>query len=207
MTVWPVGIVAVTLAPRPLPLAARVAADLGFAHIDVPAIWDGPLALPCGDRMSFPAPAPFCSVPAPPEAPGMWERAVKAYRRTPGLRVEPWGGSIVSSVAASRALVDEVPGLRLLVDTGHVASWGEDPADLLDLAGHVQLRQAKRGVVQSSPDDGDVDFGRVLQRLDEVEYRGLVSIEYFDLPDLGWPLEDPLAHAVALLELVGTLKT
>ena len=29
-----------------------------------------------------------------------------------------------------------------------------------------------------------------------VDYRGLLSVEYFDLPDRGWPLEDPIAAAL-----------
>src|SRR5258706_525026 len=79
----------------------------------------------------FPSPRTGCSTPAPPDEPGMWDRAVRAYRRRPGMRVEPWGGSIVNTIERCRALVDEVPGLRLLVDTGHVAGWGEDPCALL----------------------------------------------------------------------------
>ena len=38
---------------------------------------------------------------------------------------------------------------------------------------------------------GDVDFAAVLRRLEELDYRGKLSIEYFDLPDNGWPLDDP----------------
>jgi len=201
----PLGVVHVTLAPRTLPEAAAEAHRLGFDHIDVPAEWSGDLALPVGDRTAVPSPLSGCSTPAPPEAPGMWDRAVRAYRRTPNIRVEPWGGSIVNSIEQARALVDEVPGLRLLVDTGHVASWGEDPVELLELAGHVQLRQARPGVVQAAVDDGDVDFAAVYRRLDELGYRGLISVEYFDLPEYGWPLADPLGHAVALAEHVRRL--
>ncbi len=93
-------------------------------------------------------------------------------------------------------MVEEVPGLRITLDTGHVANWGEDPVELLDLAGHVQLRQARKGVAQSL--EGDVDFARLFRRLEALDYRGLLSIEYFDLPDWGWPLEDPRGHALAL---------
>lgn len=193
---YPLGVVHVVFGPVGLPAAALRARDLGFSHIDVPADWEGSLALPVGDRMAHPSPRPACSCPAPPEGEGMWERAVRAYRRTPGARVEPWPGSIIGSVAAARTLVDEVPGLRLLVDTGHVACWGEDPVELLDLAGHVQLRQAREGVAQSL--DGDVDFDAVRRRLEAVGYGGKVSIEYFDLPELGWPLDDPPRHALAL---------
>jgi sugar phosphate isomerase/epimerase len=209
LTRRPIGVVHVTLAPLSIEDAARRGRELGFEHIDVPATWenDAELALPIGDRMAFPSPRPGCSVPAPPDEPGMWDRAVAAYRRVPGVRVEPWGGSIVSSVAAARELLDAVPGLQLLVDTGHVAAWGEDPVELLEHAGHVQFRQARRGVVQARYDDGDVDFARVLARLDEVDYRGRVSVEYFDLPERGWPLDDPAGYAVDLAARVRALMS
>jgi sugar phosphate isomerase/epimerase len=126
----------------------------------------------------------------------MWDRAVKAYRRTPGVRMEPWPGSIVDSVERVRAMLSEVPGLMLLVDTGHVACWGEDPVELLTWAGHVQLRQASKGVPQAL--EGDVDFPRVIQRLEQIGYAGLLSVEYFDLPEMGWTLEDPESYAVEL---------
>jgi sugar phosphate isomerase/epimerase len=133
----------------------------------------------------------------------MWDRAVHAYRRTPGVRMEPWPGSIVDSIEKVKAMLAEVPGLRLLVDTGHVACWGEDPVELLPWADHVQLRQARRGVAQAL--DGDVDFRRVIDRLTELEYGGRLSVEYFDLPEYGWPLADPETHAVELARMVRPL--
>ena len=62
----------------------------------------------------------------------------------------------------------------------------------------MQLRQARKGVAQTL--EGDVDFRAVLDGLRACEYHGLVSVEYFDLPDWGWPLDDPLGHALALTE-------
>jgi sugar phosphate isomerase/epimerase len=195
------GIVDVVYAPAPIDECARLAAADGFAHLDVTVGAEASdLALPIGDRCAFPSPRSGCSTPAPPDEPGMWERAVRAYHRVEAARIEPWGGSILNSVERCRAFLAEVPGLRLLVDTGHVAAWGEDPCDLLDAAGHVQLRQAAPGRVQVHADDpsGVVDFGRVFDRLDTLGYRGLVSVEYFDLPAMGWPLDDPRAWAVGL---------
>jgi sugar phosphate isomerase/epimerase len=137
----------------------------------------------------------------------MWERAVAAYRRCPGARIEAWGGSIIRSAERCRAFVAEVPGVRLLLDTGHVAAWGDDPCDLLDLAGHVQLRQAAPGRVQVHADDpsGVVDFAAVLARLDALGYAGRLSVEYFDLPDMGWPLSDPRGWAIDLARHVRSI--
>ena len=196
---YPLGIVYVAFGQRtPVPDAARRARELGFDHIDVPASWQGDLELPVGDRIAFPVPLAGCSCPALPPAPDSWERMVRAYRRMPTAILEPWAGSALTSTEAVLAFLDEVPGLRILVDTGHVTCWGGDPVDLLPHAAHVQLRQARRGVNQAR--HGDVDFARVLEALDDTGYRGLLSVEYFDLPDRGAPLEDPLGHALALAE-------
>jgi sugar phosphate isomerase/epimerase len=204
-----IGVVHVAFAPDPPTVAAQRAAALGFDHIDVLATVTDDLALPVGDRIAPSSPRAGCSTPAPTrppddgEADRMWDRAVAAYRRAPGMLLEPWGGSICNSIERVRAMLDDVPGLRLLVDTGHVAGWGEDPVDLLQWADHVQLRQACKGQIQRHPDDGgDVDFAAVIRRLDELEYRGLMSVEYFDLADYGWPLDDPVGHSVALAEHV-----
>ena len=45
-----------------------------------------------------------------------------------------------------------------------------------------------------------MDFGQLLRRLADLGYRGRLSIEYFDLPGWGWPLADPVGHAVALAD-------
>ena len=115
------------------------------------------------------------------------------WRAAPHALLEPWAGAVVNSIDAVHAFRAEVPGVRLLVDTGHVADWGADPCELLDLADHVQVRQAKPGSAQLHPDDpaGVVDFAAVFARLEHLDYRGKVSVEYFDLPDRGWPCPDP----------------
>jgi sugar phosphate isomerase/epimerase len=207
-----IGVVHVAFAPDSVTVAAQRAAALGFDHIDVPASVTDDLALPIGDRIAPAAPIEGCSTPAPTrprdndDADRLWDRAVAAYRRVPGALLEPWGGSICNSIERVRAMLDEVPGLRLLVDTGHVAGWGEDPGELLPWAGHVQLRQAAKGDVQRHPDEGgDVDFAAIIGRLDELDYGGLMSVEYFDLPDYGWPLDDPVGHCVALAQQVRSL--
>lgn len=196
---YPLGIVFIAFgAQTPIPQAAARARDLGFDHIDIPAGFTGRLPLPVGDRVAFPHPQPGCSCPALPPGAGAWERMVRAFRAVPTALLEPWAGSALGDTGSVLRFLDEVPGLRLLVDTGHVTCWGGDPLELLPHAAHVQLRQARPGINQAR--HGDVDFAAVFDRLDQLGYPGRLSVEYFDLPDRGAPLADPLGHAVALAE-------
>jgi sugar phosphate isomerase/epimerase len=190
--------------------AAQRAKELGWEHIDItvdpPAAFDQPpFAVPVGDRYTHVVPVAGCTVRTPRRG-VPWDEAVAFLRSVPGVRCEPSPYSILNSVEKARAMCAEVPGLRLTLDTGHVTTWGEDPIELLDLAAHVQLRQARKGVPQVHVDDeGDVDFRAVLRRLDDLAYEGLVSVEYVDLPDLGLPLEDPVGWALALTSHVRAL--
>jgi sugar phosphate isomerase/epimerase len=195
----PLGVVDIAYAPRPVPERAALAVEDGFEHIDVLVDVDpATLPLPVGCPTAFPKPRPgWCSTPAPRDEPGAWERTAGWFRAAPGALLEPWAGAVVHSADACRAMMAEVPGLRLLVDTGHVADWGGDPLELLPYADHVQLRQGRPGAAQVHPDEpsGIVDFAAVVRRLDQLAYRGRISVEYFDLPEYGWPLADPRAWA------------
>jgi len=211
----PIGAVDCVFFPAPPTEGAVRGQALGFDHIDItqapggPDVFsfDGELALPVWDHCVARA-RTGCSVGVLPDTDGAWDRTIDVFRRHVPLRMEPWPGGVVNTIEKVHAMLDAVPGLGLLVDTGHVATWGEDPVELLARADHVQLRQASFGDAQRHADDGgDVDFAAVLRRLDEVGYDGRLSIEYFDFPDLGWPLDDPLGHAVALLAHVRGLQT
>lgn len=186
---------------------AELARADGFAHIDVLLEDDtGTLALPVGCPIAFPRPQPtWCSTPAPPAGDGMWERTLRWWSGAPQALCEPWAGAAVGSIDDMLALVDAVPGVRFLIDTGHVVAWGGDLHEILSLAAHVQLRDARRGCAQVAPGEGDVDFTAVLGRLDELGYEGAVSVEYFDLPEHGWLCADPRAAALALRDLVTSL--
>jgi sugar phosphate isomerase/epimerase len=201
VTRWPVGVVDVTYARLPDTTdRARAAQTDGFEHID-PLIGTDPasLALPIGCPTAFPKPVDaWCTTPAPSaQLDGAWERAVRWWRRAPRALLEPWAGATVNSIEKVRAFRAEVGDVRLLVDTGHVADWGGDPYELLELADHVQLRQGKPGHTQLHVDDptGVVDFAEIFRTLERLDYRGKLSVEYFDLPENGWPLDDPVRWA------------
>lgn len=193
---WPLGVVDIVYARRgDVARRCAAAASDGFEHIDV-LLGTDPAAcsLPIGCPTAYPKPADtWCATPAPAAGEGMWEEAVRWWRAAPGALLEPWAGSVVASAEAVTAFRDAVPGVRLLIDTGHVADWGGDPCELLHLADHVQLRQGCPGRTQLHVDDpaGVVDFDAVFARLDALDYRGRCSVEYFDLPALGWGLADP----------------
>jgi sugar phosphate isomerase/epimerase len=205
----PLGVVDLVYAPRPTAESAALAVADGFEHIDVLIDVDpATLPLPVGCPTSFPKPrAGWCSTPAPRDEPGAWERTGAWFRAAPGALLEPWAGAVVHSADRCRAMMAEVPGLRLLVDTGHVADWGGDVLELLPYADHVQLRQGRPGAAQVHADDpwGVVDFDAVVRRLRELEYTGRLSVEYFDLPEYGWPLADPRAWALDLAARVRPL--
>jgi sugar phosphate isomerase/epimerase len=195
----PLGVVDIVYAPRPTLERAELAVADAFEHIDVLVdVEPKTLPLPVGCPTAFPRPCPgWCSTPAPRDGPGAWERTADLFRAAPGALLEPWAGAVVHSAEGCRAMMAEVAGLRLLVDTGHVADWGGDPLELLRYADHVQLRQGRPGAAQLHADDptGVVDFDAVIRRLGELDYPGRLSVEYFDLPDLGWPLAEPRAWA------------
>ena len=205
----PLGVVDIVYAPRPVDVRAELAVADGFEHIDVLVDVDpASLPLPVGCPTAFPKPrAGWCATPAPRPGAGVWERTVEWFRAAPGALLEPWAGAVVDSTDACRAFLDEVPEQRLLVDTGHVADWGGDPLDLLPYADHVQLRQGRPGAAQLHIDDptGVVDFAAVVGRVRELDYRGRLSVEYFDLPELGWPLTDPRTWACNLAAVGRTM--
>jgi sugar phosphate isomerase/epimerase len=205
---YALGVVDTVYGGMPAVDAARCAVEDGYAHIDVSVDVDpSTLALPVGCPTAFPKPQPgWCTTPAATDAPGRWEKTVELFRAAPGALLEPWAGAVVNSNEKCRAIIEEVPGLRLLVDTGHVADWGGDPLELLPYAGHLQLRQGKPGSTQVHVDDpsGVVDFAAVLRRLDELDYQGVLSVEYFDLAEFGWSLDDPRGWA---RDLAGHLRS
>ena len=190
---WPLGVVSVVYGTMPLREAAQLAKQQGFEHIDISGDAPPDLALPVGDRFAM-RPTPGFSAGPASAGQRSFEQAVADFAGAPGCRIEPWAGSVIGSNKTTLEILERLPGLTLLLDVGHVTAWGGDVIELLPHAGHVQLRQARLGETQAR--DGDVDFGAILSELERIGYQGRLSVEYFDLPDLGWPFYDPLGAAL-----------
>jgi sugar phosphate isomerase/epimerase len=212
----PIGIVGVAYDDLTLEEMARRSAALGFDHLDAAVhLLDGrdddalaALAVPIADRISGFDLVDGCTFVAPFERRGedRFDETVEMMRAHPTVRLEPGPRTSASSIERIEALVAAVPGIKFTIDTGHVATWGEDPIEVLRYADHVQLRQAAKGDPQRHADaGGDVDFAAVLAELDRLDYQGAISIEYFDLADMGWPLDDPVGHCTALAAHVRAL--
>jgi sugar phosphate isomerase/epimerase len=208
---YALGVHSVVFGPIDVRACFDQAAALGFDHVDIgedalrrlgaDGAWPAPI--PAGDILTMHGFTTDRTALAPVLRPGQsYDQVVSLLRAHPGVRLEVGPGTVAGSVEGIRRLAADVPGLRYTVDTGHIAAWGEDPLEVVDLADHIQLRQAAPGRPQLWPDEGDIDFAALIARLGQVGYRGLLTVEYFDLPDYGWPLDDPVGHAVALAQAV-----
>lgn len=99
------------------------------------------------------------------------------------LAFEPEPGMLVETCAQWAALAEEVPGLRLTLDTGHCLASGEgQPEDMVARyaaeLGAVAVEGMRRGVHEHLPlDEGDMDLPAVLGALTAVGYERLVSVE------------------------------
>lgn len=97
--------------------------------------------------------------------------------------LEPEPGMLVETVDDFRRLQDQIPDLRLALDTGHclVTQEREPEAAVLEFAsdlGTVAIEDMKRGVHHHLFfGEGDMDIAAVLRALQEASYTGLVCVE------------------------------
>ncbi len=125
---------------------------------------------------------------------GAWEReaflqglarvaeAVAASGARVALEYKP--GTAVATAVDALALCDLVPGLGVLVDTGHAYAAGEDPAEVVRLVGerlwHVHLGDAVEGGADDDLPVGRLhDFGAFATALAEVAYAGAASFDLY----------------------------
>lgn len=122
-----------------------------------------------------------------PEA--CWQRAWEelAWRQqraaTYGIAfgTEAHVGSLAPDPAGARKLAEGLDGLRLTLDYTHFTRDGvpDDQIEpLLKHANHFHLRGACQGRLQAKWGDNTIDYGRVLEQMLAVGYRGYVGIEY-----------------------------
>ncbi len=108
-------------------------------------------------------------------------RRCAAYGLIPAFEPEP--EMIVGTVAHWRRLADDVPGLRLALDTGHcIVTRDMEPQDAVRLHASeiatIHLEDMKRGVHLHLPfGEGDMDVPAVLRALETMRFTNLVCVE------------------------------
>lgn len=105
------------------------------------------------------------------------------------LRVsfEPHMDSVAQTPEHALLLLEAVPGLSLTLDYAHFACQGIEQAalgPLLEHVAHVQVRQARRGALQTAHDEGTIDLARLVEDLHARGYRGALTVEY--MTTFGW---------------------
>jgi sugar phosphate isomerase/epimerase len=146
----------------------------------------------------WPLPKAGWGYPPPPDVAGAWDYTVAHLRACPTALVEPWAGSVCATNDVTRELMKAVPGLRLIVDVGHLVFKDNDPYELLPYANIIQLRDCAPGKQQLPVGDGVMDFRRVKSDLEKIDYKGTIVVEYFDLYWVGYPLKTPLEFSCLL---------
>jgi sugar phosphate isomerase/epimerase len=121
------------------------------------------------------------------------------------LAIEPHVHSYLESPDLVHELLDRVPGLTLILDYAHFICLGHAQSSidsLLPYAGHVHLRQAKPGYLQTDLESGIINFQAIFGKLREREYDGYLSIEYVHQAYMNTLHEDVLSETIKMRDLV-----
>ena len=120
--------------------------------------------------------------------------------------IEPCAGSIAHHPDDAVRLCEAVPDLGLTVDYAHQVQlgMGNDEIEALHpYARHFHAKQSAPGTFQARPDDGTVDFGRLMRKLQADGYDGVISVEFVtnqDILDAGWDMKRETARLKQILE-------
>ncbi|MCA9888617.1 MAG: sugar phosphate isomerase/epimerase [Anaerolineae bacterium] len=97
------------------------------------------------------------------------------------LSIEPSLNSMAITDEQALKLLEDVEGLKLTLDWGHLLYMGIKSGDipaLLDHTRHIQVRQAAPGKLQMPFDKGKLNIEELYALLIEANYQGALSIEY-----------------------------
>lgn len=116
------------------------------------------------------------------------------------LCIEPHVHSFAESPAIARRLAENT-GVQLALDYSHFACLGyrQEEVDILaPHAGHVHLRQAKMGALQTKFHQGTLNFPAMFGTLRDVGYDGALAIEPVHQDYMNTLFDDVLTEIVAL---------
>ena len=120
--------------------------------------------------------------------------------------IEPCVGSIAEQPEDALKLLEAVPGLGLTLDYAHQVQLGlghEEIEALHPHARHFHAKQSAPGAFQARPDEGVVDFGRIIRKLKADNYDGIVCVEFVttqDILDADWDVKHETARLKQILD-------
>ena len=106
------------------------------------------------------------------------ERA-RDYRIT--FAIEPHVGSFADTPKRAEKLVQDVPGLTLTLDYGHMYPRGYSEAQveqLIQYSSHFHARGFNRRSGSTSLQGNTVEWKRILRVMDRTGYKGWIELEY-----------------------------
>ncbi len=121
------------------------------------------------------------------------------------LMFEPHVKSSFESPQSALWLVEQVPGLGIVLDYSHFVCQGYTQPEidlLLPHTAHIHLRQAKCGFLQTKFNDGTINFGLVLDGLRKFNYAGYLCIEYVHQDFIGADNVDIITETVIMRDFV-----
>ena len=125
------------------------------------------------------------------------------------LLIEPHVHSFLESPDIVLELLSKTPGIKLALDYAHFACLGytQDSVDVLaEHAGHVHLRQAKSGYLQTKLEEGTLNFPAMFGKLKEVGYDKYLSIEYVHQNYMMTVYDDVLSETIKMRDLFNQWK-
>jgi sugar phosphate isomerase/epimerase len=102
-------------------------------------------------------------------------------------------------------LAQQVPGARIAIDYSHFICQGYTQLDvdaLIPYTGHVHLRQAKSGLLQTKLEDGTINFALVVDELQKAGYSGYWCVEYVHQDYIGADNVDVLTETVKMRDFL-----
>ena len=110
-----------------------------------------------------------------------------AARHGLAFHVEPSRTSLLNTVQAALDMAEAAPGLGYTLDFLHYQINGvpqEESMKLIPYAGHLHVRQAKRGVGKCDFMEGDIDYAQIVRELKRQNWSGDIAMEFWNSNEL-----------------------
>jgi sugar phosphate isomerase/epimerase len=117
------------------------------------------------------------------------------------LCLEPHVHSYLETPALAAELCERAKGAKLALDYAHFAVIGYRQAEIDGLApyaGHVHLRQARPGALQTKLEEGTINFADVFATLRAAGYDGALACEYVNQAYFDTVHDDVISETVKL---------